>query len=343
MGLHGKEKSVEYLLKKGADATIAEAQGFTPMHGAAFQGRANIAKILLDHGCPLRGKHEGDGFEPAARSCWGGDRRHTETLKFFLDNGVPVEDIYDECMEKSENQGSISILKRFKKMKEKADEMKTKTEESKAAKTEECKADETGECKAAKTEEPKAAKTFDPNEVDPVYAEAFKELGAAFKDEDFLKAEMVLKKYEGMLDINSQSPRQGQTLLMQSVLHGKEKCVEYLLKRGADVNIAEAKGYTPMHGAAFQGRANIAKMLLDHGCSLRTKHEGDGYEPAVRSCWGSNERHVETLKFFLDNGVPIDGIYDVCMERAKDEAIINTLNEYKAKQSSKRDDVKDEL
>merc|ERR1712029_396558 len=230
--------------KKGADATIAEAQGFTPMHGAAFQGRANIAKILLDHGCPLRGKHGGDGFEPAARSCWGGDRRHTETLKFFLDNGVPVEDIYDECMEKSENQGSISILIRFKRMKEKADE--------------------TGECKAAKTEEPKAAKTFDPNEVDPVYAEAFKELGAAFKDEDFLKAEMVLKKYEGMLDINSQSPRQGQTLLMQSVLHGKEKCVEYLLKRGADVNIAEAKGYTPMHGAAFQGRANIAKMLLDH-------------------------------------------------------------------------------
>merc|ERR1712029_192061 len=248
--------------KKGADATIAEAQGFTPVHGAAFQGRANIAKILLDHGCPLRGKHGGDGFEPAARSCWGGDRRHTETLKFFLDNGVPVEDIYDECMEKSENQGSISILKRFKKMKEKADEMKTKTEESKAAKTEECKADETGECKAAKTEEPKAAKTFDPNEVDPVYAEAFKELGAAFKDEDFLKAEMVLKKYEGMLDINSQSPREGQTLLMQSVLHGKEKCVEYLLKRGADVNIAEAKGYTPMHGAAFQGRANIARCYL---------------------------------------------------------------------------------
>ena len=34
----------------GADTTIPEKDGYTPMHGAGFQGRAEIAKILMDHG-----------------------------------------------------------------------------------------------------------------------------------------------------------------------------------------------------------------------------------------------------------------------------------------------------
>ena len=34
----------------GADTTVPEKDGYTPMHGAGFQGRAEIAKILLDHG-----------------------------------------------------------------------------------------------------------------------------------------------------------------------------------------------------------------------------------------------------------------------------------------------------
>lgn len=38
----------------------------------------------------------------------------------------------------------------------------------------------------------------------------------------------------------------GQTPLMSAVLSGKTKSVEFLLKAGADVNIPEQDGYTPM-------------------------------------------------------------------------------------------------
>jgi hypothetical protein len=41
----------------------------------------------------------------------------------------------------------------------------------------------------------------------------------------------------------------GQTPLMNAVLSGKGSAVKYLLKKGADVTIAEKDGYTPMHGA----------------------------------------------------------------------------------------------
>ena len=118
-------------------------------------------------------------------------------------------------------------------------------------------------------------------------------------------------------NINVLSPRGLQSPLMQSVLHGRTKMVEFFLENGADYTIAERSGYTPMHGAGFQGRKDIAEILLKHGVGLRDKHE-DGYEPAVRACWGSKERHVETVEWFLDNGVPVDDIYDACMEKGSE-------------------------
>ena len=62
----------------------------------------------------------------------------------------------------------------------------------------------------------------------------------------------------GGADVNAVGPG-GQTPLMNSVLTGCLPCVEFLLGReGVDAAIPEKDGYTPMHGAGFQGRPEIA-------------------------------------------------------------------------------------
>ena len=137
-----------------------------------------------------------------------------------------------------------------------------------------------------------------------------------------------------------------------------------------------------MHGAAFQGHAVIADVLLAHGVPLRDIHK-DGYEPAskfmtkiisvfyprimflwwiraifcdepstleqvpmgillnkssdhsfstrivlfmfvtcaVRTCWGSEGRHLATLHWFLEKGVPLDDIYEICLAMTKNPDI----------------------
>ena len=55
---------VKWCLENGADSTIGERDGYTPMHGAGFQGRVEIAEILHKHGVGLRDKHPDDGHEP---------------------------------------------------------------------------------------------------------------------------------------------------------------------------------------------------------------------------------------------------------------------------------------
>ena len=53
-------------------------------------------------------------------------------------------------------------------------------------------------------------------------------------------------------DINQRGPG-GQTPLMNAVLSGQTEVVKALLELGADHKIPEKDGYTPMHGAGFQG------------------------------------------------------------------------------------------
>ena len=54
---------------------------------------------------------------------------------------------------------------------------------------------------------------------------------------------------------------------------GNPVCVKYLLDAKADTSIPEKDGYTPMHGAGFQGRAEIAKMLIAYRLNPSDKHK----------------------------------------------------------------------
>jgi len=290
--LHGKERAVAHLLKKGADASIAEKNGYTPMHGAGFQGRPGIAKILMDYGVPLRDVHK-DGFEPIHRACWGKEGRHTSTVKFFLENGVPVDEIFYACMEKSENDDTKRLL---------VDWMNNRKERK-----------DQYEKKVAKEKKDKTKATATKKKYKPVVVE-----DDEYLDEDFQEAaeNQDLKTMERLIkqgaNINNRAKGSLQTPLMMSVLRGLDKSVKFLLKNGADVNIAEKDGYTPMHGAAYQGRVNIAKILHDHGVPLRVQHS-DSHEPIVRACWGKEKRHTDTVEFFLENGVPFFEVFDQCM------------------------------
>merc|ERR1712224_926523 len=93
--LAGAEKSVAYLLSKGADATIGEKDGYTPFHGAGFQGRAAVAKELLKHKLDPSDRHT-DGYTPLHRACWGREQRHTEMVRVLMKAGVDPEEASSE-------------------------------------------------------------------------------------------------------------------------------------------------------------------------------------------------------------------------------------------------------
>jgi ankyrin repeat protein len=48
-------------------------------------------------------------------------------------------------------------------------------------------------------------------------------------------------------------------------VHCIGEIVELLLDGGADANVKDEKGETPLHKAASGGHLEVAKLLLDHG------------------------------------------------------------------------------
>lgn len=45
----------------------------------------------------------------------------------------------------------------------------------------------------------------------------------------------------------------------------KEESVKILIESGADVNIQDDTGYTPLHWATKEGYENIVKILIENG------------------------------------------------------------------------------
>ena len=76
-----------------------------------------------------------------------------------------------------------------------------------------------------------------------------------------------LTKSRPELDVN-QPTHSGLAPLHQAVLNGNLDTVKLLLTHGADPNVRDAYGYTPLHAAAACGLRNISCLLIIFGGDL---------------------------------------------------------------------------
>lgn len=83
----GFKEGVKLLLKRGADWTIADETGYTPIDACAFHGHFAIMKVLIDHGIPFN-EYAWDGFAPLHRACVGTEKAHVYTVEILLKAGA---------------------------------------------------------------------------------------------------------------------------------------------------------------------------------------------------------------------------------------------------------------
>jgi ankyrin repeat protein len=137
-------------------------------------------------------------------------------------------------------------------------------------------------------------------------------------------------------DINIRDARSGQTCLMAATLRGKLNILRHLLSQGADPSIPEKDGYTPPHGAGFQGRADIMKILKEEAnIDVINVEHPDGFAPIHRACWGPEKRHAETVQYLLEIGEDVNrkGTGDkkmTCLAMTKNADTIAVLTKYGA-------------
>jgi len=74
--------------------------------------------------------------------------------------------------------------------------------------------------------------------------------------------------------------------------------VESLLLNGAEVNVAQDGGWTPLHQAAAHGQIEIMKLLLAHGAEINTRSE-DGTTPLQMT---QNKGYPEAAEMLQQRG-----------------------------------------
>jgi cytohesin len=72
--------------------------------------------------------------------------------------------------------------------------------------------------------------------------------------------------------------------LVEAVRRGDVQEVARLLAAGADPNVKDLDGHTPLHYAAEQCRADIAELLLKHGADPNAR-DNQGETPLHIAVW----------------------------------------------------------
>lgn len=78
-------------------------------------------------------------------------------------------------------------------------------------------------------------------------------------------------------NINPADKRYGSPLF-RAVMHNRQddrlNIIEFLLARGADVNIRDPRGETPLHVAARKGEGErkVIEMLVEHGADINARN-----------------------------------------------------------------------
>jgi hypothetical protein len=82
--LTGQYATAKLLLERGADPLDRQAEGFAPIHEAAFLGRADLVQLLLDHGAEVNSRSD-DGRTALSEAAKG---KHAAVLELLRAKGA---------------------------------------------------------------------------------------------------------------------------------------------------------------------------------------------------------------------------------------------------------------
>lgn len=95
------------------------------------------------------------------------------------------------------------------------------------------------------------------------------------------------------------SPERVQALLFEAARGGRVDVIPALLQAGADISATDAKGYTPLILASYNGHADATCLLLDLGAAVDQRDIGRGNTALMGTAF---KGYVAIADFLLQNG-----------------------------------------
>jgi serine/threonine-protein phosphatase 6 regulatory ankyrin repeat subunit B len=92
--------------------------------------------------------------------------------------------------------------------------------------------------------------------------------------------------------------------LLESAKVGNVQQVRSNLNAGADANMADSSGSTALHLAAWEGHAEVTKLLVEARANVNVKNN-NGFTPLH---FAADQGYVAIVKLLLKNGAKVDAV-----------------------------------
>ncbi|CAH8849381.1 unnamed protein product [Trichobilharzia szidati] len=86
-----------------------------------------------------------------------------------------------------------------------------------------------------------------------------------------------------MSSVNYALKNNGRTLIHYAADYGQKEICAYLINNGADVNISDNFGVTPLLAAIYEGHVDCVSLLLNNGAKLGVAPDGSTYVDCATS------------------------------------------------------------
>ena len=110
---------------------------------------------------------------------------------------------------------------------------------------------------------------------------------------DNIEAAVILISHGAAIDLRDAV--NNDTALIYGIRDDKFRVAEYLLEAGADPNLTDRHGFTPLHIAVARNDTNLTRSLLDHGAAINVRTPSDGRTPLMIAVTAGFEKMVEIL------------------------------------------------
>ena len=124
---------------------------------------------------------------------------------------------------------------------------------------------------------------------------------SASRDGQIEMLEMLMEE-EGA-DVNIPN-NNGNTPLMIATRNGNTEIARMLIDRGADVNIPDNNGNTPLTWASDRGNIQIVRMLIDRGANVNAKNKWN----ITPLTWASDRGNIQIVRMLIGRGAIISGV-----------------------------------
>uniref|UniRef100_A0A8C6XPG1 Uncharacterized protein n=1 Tax=Naja naja TaxID=35670 RepID=A0A8C6XPG1_NAJNA len=103
-----------------------------------------------------------------------------------------------------------------------------------------------------------------------------------------------LEKALNLTDVNATNSA-NETLLHVAATHGHLEIIDYLISKGAKLEVKDNKGRTPLHRAAEKGHDKAVNRLLQAGANIVASKDMDGCTPMHYAAISGNMEILEEL------------------------------------------------